>query len=163
MQVTSLFHVSIKTRRPEASKRFYMEVLGLIEAPRPPFEFPGFWLQMTTSYGGVPFHFYTGHAAQDEDGTVPTGSGAIDHIALSAFGFEAMRERCQRLRVPYRERTIPAMTLCQLFFYDPNGVQLELNFNALCEQPPPTIDASNFPRAGANWFDPAAYEHWGDG
>ncbi len=88
---------------------------------------------------------------------------AIDHVALSARGFEEMRERCRRLSVPYRERTVPALTLCQLFFYDPNGVQLELNFNAVSEQPAPAIDASNFPPAGANWFDPAAYERWGEG
>lgn len=162
MQVTSLFHISIKTARPGATKRFYGEVLGMTEAPRPPFEFPGFWLQMNTSYGGVPIHFYTGTAALDEDGSVPFGSGAVDHIALTAHGFEDMRLRCQRLGVPYRERTVPSLTLCQLFFYDPNGVQLEINFNALSEQPAPDIDPSNFPPAGARWFQAAAYSRWNE-
>ncbi len=162
MQVTSLFHVSIKTQRPNATKRFYMEVLGLDEAPRPPFEFPGFWLQLTTSYGGVPLHFYTGEAGLNDDGSTPDRSGRIDHVAFSGHGFEEMRARCKKLNVPYRERTIPSLTLVQLFFYDPNGIQIELNFNANSEYPLPKIDVSNFPRAGHDWFDPEAVLHWGE-
>lgn len=162
MQVTSLFHVSIKTQKPVATQKFYKEVLGMVDAPRPPFEFPGFWLQLPTSVGQVPLHFYTGHAALNDDGSAPVRSGSIDHLAFTAHGFSEMRARCKKMGVPYRERTVPSLTLVQLFFYDPNGIQLELNFNSISEEPLPVIDASNFPRAGGDWFDVASVAHWGD-
>lgn len=162
MQVTGLFHISIKTQKPNASIRFYKEVLGMEEAPRPPFEFPGVWLKLNTSAGEVPLHLYTDDAAMNDDGSVPEGTGVIDHLALTAHGFQDMRDRCARLGVEYRERRIPSLTLVQLFFYDPNGVQLELNFNATSEDPLPEIDPANFPRAGGNWFNPDMVAHWGD-
>lgn len=161
MQVTSLFHVSIKTQKPNASVRFYKDVLGMEEAPRPPFEFPGVWLKLNTSVGEVPLHLYTDDAALNDDGTTPEGTGRIDHLAFTAHGFQEMRERCKRLGVDYRERRIPSLTLVQLFFYDPNGVQLELNFNATSEEPLPEINPENFPRAGGNWFDPSTVLQWG--
>ncbi len=162
MQVTSLFHVSIKTQKPNASVRFHKEVLGMEEAPRPPFEFPGVWLKLNTSVGEVPLHLYTEDAALNDDGTVPEGRGVVDHLAFAAHGFEEMRERCARLGVDYRERRIPSLMLVQLFFYDPNGVQIELNFNATSEETLSDINPENFPRAGGNWFVPAMVEHWGD-
>ena len=160
MQITSLFHVAIKTARPAATKDFYEKIFGMTEAPRPPFEFPGFWMQLATPYGGAIFHVYAGHAAEGKDGTVPAGSGAIDHIALSAHGFVEIRKRCNANRIPYRERTVPNLPLCQLFVYDPNGVQFELNFNTGSESlPKGAIDPNNFPKAGIDWFNPEDYKH----
>lgn len=158
MQITSLFHVAIKTALPELTKDFYEKVFGMTEAPRPPFEFPGFWMQLATPYGGAIFHIYAGHAALGKNGTVPTGSGAIDHVALSAYGFMAARERCRANAIPYRERRVPGMPLCQLFVYDPNGIQFELNFCTDGEcLPDGAIDPDNFPPAGSEWYDPEAY------
>jgi len=163
MQVTSLFHVAIKTGRPVATRRFYERIFGMAEAPRPPFEFPGFWMQMNTPYGGAIFHIYTNDAALGPDGHVPGGSGAIDHIALSAHGFGVARERCQRHGVPYRERTVPKLPLWQLFVYDPNGIQFELNFHSDCEEGSGVeVDPDNFPKAGAVWFDARAYRAFED-
>lgn len=161
MQITSLFHITIKTGKPEATRRFYETVFGMSESPRPPFEFPGFWMQINTPYGGALFHIYTREAAVGSNGQVPFGSGAIDHIALSAHGFAVLRERCRSLGIPYRERSVPKMPLWQLFVYDPNGIQFEFNFHARCEEKPDvSIDADNFPKAGLDWFDPTAYEQF---
>lgn len=162
MQVTGLFHVSIKTQKLNASVRFYTEVLGMEEAPRPPLEFPGAWLKLNTSVGEVPLHLYSGEAALNDDGSVPQGTGGIDHLAFAAHGFQEVRDRCERLGVEYRERSLPSMTLVQLFMYDPNGVQIELNFNASSEEPLPEINPKNFPRAGGDWFDPAMVAQWGE-
>lgn len=161
MQVTSIFHVAIKTKRASATKRFFIDILGMTEAPRPPFEFPGFWLQMTTPYGTALFHIYTGSAALGANGQVPTGSGAIDHVALTAFGFEGFRQKLRAFDVPYRERGVPGTPLWQLFIYDPNGIQFELNFHSQAEMASgATIDPDNFPQAGLEWFEPSAYDRF---
>jgi catechol 2,3-dioxygenase-like lactoylglutathione lyase family enzyme len=158
MPATSLFHIAIKTARPEVSKRFYEQVLGMSESPRPKFEFPGYWMQLNTPHGGSILHIYTGNAALRNDGTVPSGSGAIDHIALAAHGFALMRERCRTLHIPYRERVVPGFPLWQLFCYDPNGIQLELNFHSDHEaQQGVEVDPDNWVRAGLEWFEPDAY------
>jgi catechol 2,3-dioxygenase-like lactoylglutathione lyase family enzyme len=161
MPATSLFHIAIKTGKPEATKRFYEQVFAMSESPRPLFEFPGYWMQLNTPHGGSIFHIYTGHAALGTDGRVPTGSGAIDHIALSAHGFAATRERCQALRIPYRERSVPGFPLWQLFCYDPNGIQFELNFHSAYEdRGEVTVDPDNWVKAGSEWFDPEAYRQF---
>jgi catechol 2,3-dioxygenase-like lactoylglutathione lyase family enzyme len=42
-----LDHAALIVSDPEAAKRFYVGVLGLEEAPRPPtFTFPGFWVRI---------------------------------------------------------------------------------------------------------------------
>jgi len=161
MPATSLFHIAIKTGKPEATKRFYERIFGMSESPRPPSEFPGYWMQLNTPHGGSIFHIYTGSAAVDNQGRVPTGSGAIDHIALSAHGFAETRERCQAFGVPYRERTVPGFPFWQLFSYDPNGIQFELNFHsAFEERHGVTVDPNNFLKAGLEWFDPEAYRQF---
>lgn len=161
MPATSLFHIAIKTGKPEATKRFYEQVFAMSESPRPLFEFPGYWMQLDTPHGGSIFHIYTGHAALGNDGRVPTGSGAIDHIALSAHGFGATRERCRALRIPYRERSVPGFPLWQLFCYDPNGIQFELNFHSAYEdREGVTVDPDNWVKAGTQWFDAEAYRQF---
>lgn len=161
MPATSLFHIAIKTGKPEASKRFYEQVFGMSESPRPKFEFPGYWMQLNTPHGGSILHIYTGSAALRNDGTLPTGSGAIDHIALSAHGFAQMRERCRALGIPYREREVPGFPLWQLFCYDPNGIQFEMNFHAEHEaRLAVAVEPGNWVKAGVEWFEPEAYRQF---
>jgi catechol 2,3-dioxygenase-like lactoylglutathione lyase family enzyme len=162
MPALSLFHIAIKTARPEATRRFYAEVFGMSEAPRPAFEFPGFWMQLDMPYGGAIFHIYTGSAALGQGGHVPTGSGAIDHVALAAQGFTAMRARCRALGLPYREREVPGFPLWQLFCYDPNGIQFEMNFHSAHERAGGVqVAPDNWVKAGSEWFEPASYERFG--
>ena len=72
MQVTSLFHVAIKTPDLDATVKFYTEVLGMELAHRPNFGFPGAWLAQP---GGVPIiHIYAGNAATGPDGKVRTSN-----------------------------------------------------------------------------------------
>lgn len=162
MPANNLFHVAIKTAKPNASKRFYEQVFGMNETARPSFEFPGYWMQVATPQGGHVLHLYTGQAALNNDGQVPTGMGAVDHIALSATGFDETRRILQALGVPYRERIVPGTPFWQIFTHDPNGVHFELNFHsALEERDGVSVDPENFLEAGLQWFDPAAYEQFG--
>ena len=44
MTIDALDHFTVAVSDLEASRRFYVEALGLHEGERPPFEFPGAWL-----------------------------------------------------------------------------------------------------------------------
>ena len=159
MQITGLFHVAIKAASLEATEAFYCGVLGLELAPRPPLKVPGIWLRTRTSAGDVVIHVYGGDAAKDASGRYPVGSHAIDHIALAAHGFNDLKARLAERRIPFRERPVPGGPLWQLFVYDPNGIQLELNFHSASESGP-APDPANDQKRGADWFEPHAYRQF---
>ena len=45
MPLTRIAHYLIRTLDLEATRKFYTEVMSLTVGPRPPFKFPGLWLQ----------------------------------------------------------------------------------------------------------------------
>ena len=148
MEIKRIDHYSIRTLDVEASQKFYTEVIGLKVGPRPPFDFPGLWLysgeppvdldHAAGNYGIVHVMGVDPNAPQGlvdtlghvDPETLPGGTGALDHVALSVTGRESMVERCRRHNVRYFERTVPTLGLHQMFFKDPNGVLIELNFPA---------------------------------
>lgn len=137
----TLNHISIRTVDLEASGRFYADVLGLSVGPRPDFPFPGLWMYRG-DHGDVAnavVHIigidrndpqglkkYLGDRAESS----LTGSGAVDHVAFFADGLARMLQHLQHKGVVFRERTVPSIGLHQLFFDDPNGVVIELNYAA---------------------------------
>lgn len=160
MPINGLFHVAIKAASLAATERFYCDVLGLALAPRPPLKVPGIWLAGRTSESPVMIHVYGGEVAKNADGSRPTGGAAVDHVALSAHGFNEMKRTLSARGIPFRERPVPDGPLWQLFVYDPNGIQLELNFHSGSE-PGPGPDPANDQKRGVNWFEPAAYAQFG--
>ena len=125
MPATDLHHLAIKTNDVDATVAFYNEVIGSHSVERPDFGFPGAWLQ----FGETMIHLYGGDAAKNGAGSHDRGSAAIDHIALSAHGFDEMRKICEARKLDWRQFDIPSFNLWQLFVYDPNGVLVELNFD----------------------------------
>ena len=162
MPVNTLFHVAIKTPDLAATQRFYVDVLGMgIDPGRPPLPFPGVWLRSPMPGGGALFHIYAGHAALEPDGTVASGTGAIDHVSVTITGYRALRDRLQAHGLPWRENLLPTIGLWQIFAYDPSGMLLELTFSAEAEGG----DAPSFPeerqyRAGEQFFDRSAYRQF---
>jgi catechol 2,3-dioxygenase-like lactoylglutathione lyase family enzyme len=148
MDIKRVDHYSIRTPDLEASRRFYTEVIGLKAGPRPPFDFPGYWLYSgdppldlhnpARNYGFVHlmgFDRDNPNALNDYVGTrdeagPQTGTGALDHIAFAATGRSAMIERCRRHNVDFFERAVPLLGLHQMFIKDPNGVMIEINYPA---------------------------------
>lgn len=124
MHVQRLDHVNIATHDLDATRDFYVDVIGLRVGARPPFVFPGLWLYDDS----VPVIHLTGLSAADAP---LDAGGAIDHIAFRADGLRAMRERIARLRVPAGERLVPRTGELQIFLTDPNGVKIELTFAAV--------------------------------
>lgn len=141
MPVGKLDHYSIRTLDIEASRRFYTEVMGFTTGFRPPFKFPGIWL-----YNGAQYPETTGVVhiigidvndpqglrdyLGDRDVTSLQGTGTVDHMAFTATGLTDMRTRLQRNGVAFRERTVPSLGIHQVFFEDPSGVTIELNYPA---------------------------------
>jgi hypothetical protein len=68
---------------------------------------------------------YLGQQSEAESGT-----GVIDHIAFRASGLGETLQRLQRLKIDFKERQVDDQGLYQVFFFDPNGIKIELNFEA---------------------------------
>ena len=66
----------------------------------------------------------------DRDVTSLQGTGTVDHMAFVATGLADMRARLQNHGIAFRERTVPSLGIHQVFFEDPSGVTLELNYPA---------------------------------
>ncbi len=133
MPLNRLDHYSIRTTRLAETQRFYTEVLGLEVGPRPNFPFPGVWLYQ----GGVAVVHVVGIDPDDPSGLkdylgdkagAESGTGTIDHVAFVGSDVEAMRAKFRGVGIQFRDRTVPAMNLEQVFLEDPNGVTIELNF-----------------------------------
>jgi hypothetical protein len=69
---------------------------------------------------------YLGRTSQ---GTA-AGTGAIDHIAFRATGLRKMLEHLRAEKIQFSQRRANGQALFQLFFFDPNGIKIELNFDA---------------------------------
>src|SRR5262245_26771578 len=127
--MTGLFHVAIKTRDLDKTLRFYRDVIGLSEAPRPDFGYPGAWLALPMPGGAAIIHIYAGGPALGPDGSFTPGTGAIDHVSITAVGYHDFIARFKKAGLAWREFEVPGTTFWQLFVYDPSGVQLELTFD----------------------------------
>lgn len=118
--ISGLDHINIETTDLAGTIRFYEDVLGLANGPRPPFTFPGAWL-------------YHGEQALIHlvavDSLAGNSTGPINHVALIAHDFAACKARLDEQKRPYEHRLVPDSNIWQLFVHDPNGVRLELNFH----------------------------------
>ncbi len=156
--VAGLFHVAVKTNDLAATTAFYVEILGLREAPRPDFGYPGAWLAVPLPGGPAILHIYAGGPALGAEGRAPSGTAAIDHISLSCRGYQGFIARFRAAGLAWREFLIPGTTLWQLFVYDPSGVQCELTFGGATESgPAPDMSPGRAYVAGSSFFDAAAY------
>jgi catechol 2,3-dioxygenase-like lactoylglutathione lyase family enzyme len=126
MTVRAMDHFTIVTDRLADTIDFYAH-LGLREGPRPDFGIGGAWL-------------YAGESAVLHLIEVPAmpavRRGALDHMAFSADGLAALAASLRARGVNYRIiRTPRPFSRWQLFLEDPNGVEVELDFD-IAEIPP---------------------------
>ena len=139
MPIGKLDHFSIRTTDIEASRLFYTEVMGFQPGFRPPFKFPGIWLyngaQYTETTGvvhiiGIDLNDPQGlkDYLGDKDLDTLNGTGTVYHMAFTATGLADMLARLQKQGVAFRERSVPSLSLHQVFFEDPSGVTIELNY-----------------------------------
>ena len=128
MSVGTLDHFNIRTRRLADTVRFYEEILGLQNGDRPNFAFPGAWMY---SEGKAVVHLVdispTAEAQKPD-------SGVVHHVAFVSRGFAAMKARLKAKGMAFDSRQVPGGDLWQIFVNDPNGVMIELNYEAAKEQ-----------------------------
>jgi catechol 2,3-dioxygenase-like lactoylglutathione lyase family enzyme len=127
MSVGMLDHYNVSTRNLRDTVRFYEEVLGLVNGPRPPFDFPGAWLY---SEGHPVLHL---NDISPTDKAQRPDSGVIDHIAFGSRGFDAIKQHLTGKGVSFRVNEVPNSTRRQIFLTDPNNILIELNFDVANE------------------------------
>jgi len=126
MTTTGMNHFTVLTDDVPRTVRFYGALLGLVEGPRPPLGFPGAWL-----YAGTQAVLHVvGGRKKDE-----LRAGVIDHMAFSATGLASTLAALDAHGVEHACRQQAGSGLWQVFFHDPNGAKLELDF-APDELPP---------------------------
>jgi catechol-2,3-dioxygenase len=124
MAVLGFSHYNLRAPRAllEELRAFYTEVVGLSVGPRPPFANFGYWL-----YAGGRDVLHLSEARSET--APPCGADTtFDHAAFSCDGREAFERTLKERGVAYRIAHVPETRQLQLFFRDPAGHGIELNF-----------------------------------
>ena len=120
MQIQRMDHFTIVTDRLDETLGFYA-MFGLRAGPRPDFGVPGAWLYATDQ----PIL----HVIEVTRMPEPR-RGALDHMAFHAQGLLPTTQLLEGRKVAHRIIRTPApFRMWQLFFVDPNGVDVELDFD----------------------------------
>ncbi|MCC6196009.1 MAG: VOC family protein [Burkholderiales bacterium] len=119
MTVSAMNHFTILTDDVPRTVEFYRRLLGLTDGPRPAFGFPGAWLYA----GGQPILHVIGGRARDE-----LRAGVIDHMAFTAHGLSDTLATLVAYNIEHVCSQQPGSGTWQVFFHDPNGARVELDF-----------------------------------
>ena len=135
LDILTIHHVSLPVSDLERAKRFYREVLGLQEIPRPPFPFEGAWYQL----GDRHLHLIKGGNSTFRDGKpidsqdlhfairVRSYREALEHLASKGFRTDAAEGDLLRLRAnPRATAGFP-----QIYILDPDRNIIEINAESL--------------------------------
>jgi catechol 2,3-dioxygenase-like lactoylglutathione lyase family enzyme len=136
MPLSRIEHFLVAADDIDATRDWYARVLGMTSGPHPDFGFPVHWMYVdgvdvvhigpSARDAGAAQREYLGRASRDAG----AGTGAIDHIAFRATGLADMIRHLRSERVEFTQRQANGQALVQLFFVDPNGIKIELNFAA---------------------------------
>src|ERR1700730_6922065 len=127
MGVGVLDHFNIRTRKLADTIRFYEEILGLENGDRPNFTFPGAWMYSEGKPGVHLFDISPTPEPQKPD------SGVVHHVAFASRDFAGMKQRLQSKGMKFDVRRVAGGDVWQIFVNDPNGVMIELNYEAAKE------------------------------
>lgn len=119
MSIQGMNHFNVLTDDVEATRRFYIDVVGLTEGERPDLGFDGAWLYA----GGRPIL----HVSKAKLGE--TRAGVIDHMAFSATGLKATVAHLNAKGVKHVLRQQAGTRIWQIFCHDPMGAKVELDFD----------------------------------
>ena len=134
MPLSHIEHFLLQTDDMEATRDWYVRVLGMRVGPSPDFKFPVFWLYLgdkdvvhVTQGGNDVSENRKRYVGQQS--TEVRGTGVVDHIAFRASGLKQTVEHLKALGIAFRSRRVSDQGLYQLFLMDPNDVKIELNFD----------------------------------
>jgi catechol 2,3-dioxygenase-like lactoylglutathione lyase family enzyme len=136
MPISHIEHFLVAADDIDATRDWYARVLGMKPGPHPDFGFPVHWMYIgeldvvhigpSAKMAGAIQKQYLGRTSEKSE----EGTGAIDHIAFRATGLREMMAHLEKEQIPFRRRRANGQALFQLFFHDPNGIKIELNFDA---------------------------------
>ena len=127
--VTGFDHYNLRADRAmlDRLRDFYRDVVGLTVGERPPFRRFGYGL-----YAGERAVL---HLSLADDGEQrPAAVNTFAHAAFNCTGRAELEQRLKALGIPYRTAQVPLLHIAQLFFRDPAGNGIELQFDA--SEPP---------------------------
>ena len=106
----------------ESLRLFYTEVVGLTDGYRPPLKTFGYWL-----YAGEHAVLHLSESAQN--GVPPlSGEPSFNHAAFSCSGLQDFEKKLAQYGIDYTTARVPEVERMQIFFSDPAGNGVELNF-----------------------------------
>ena len=130
MPIHHIEHMLVVANDIEATKDWYVEVLGLEVGDHPDFGVPVYWL-----YAGAQDVVHVVQASQPEEVSptdetvIAAGGRPVHHVAFRAEGLSETLAHLRSLEVPFIEQQAGSQSLYQVFVRDPNGVIVELNFS----------------------------------
>jgi catechol 2,3-dioxygenase-like lactoylglutathione lyase family enzyme len=126
LAVTAFDHVTLICADLNATRRFYVDLLGMKEVTRPGFSFPGLWFQV----GNVQIHATQASPEAGEAGRGDRGVKVISrghHLAFSVDDMPATLEVLEAQEVPIASKLQQRPDgLKQVYVYDPDGHVIEL-------------------------------------
>src|SRR5687768_1869363 len=150
MPLSHIEHFLVAADDIDATRDWYARVLGMRSGPHPEFSFPVHWMYLgdvdvvhigpSAKNASENQKKYLGRTSQGGG----SGTGAVDHIAFRATGLRQMIQHLKDQKIEFQQRRANGQALYQLFFLDPNGIKIELNFDAAeCEGIAPELMASD--------------------
>ena len=104
----------------ERERRFFCDILGLRDGPRPAFSSKGYWLYA----GDQPIvHLSQGSRVLPEGRT-----GYLDHVAFRCSGLHLLIERLQDAAIEYSTTYLAELNMTQVFLQSPSATGIEVNF-----------------------------------
>ena len=123
IRVKTLDHVTIVVRDLAATRRFYVDGLGMQEVARPGFSFAGQWFQA----GATQIHTILEYEGSGKAGSGAEHNSRGHHFAFSVESASAAAARLTELGIPLvsppKQRPDGAV---QVFVQDPDGHLVEL-------------------------------------
>jgi catechol 2,3-dioxygenase-like lactoylglutathione lyase family enzyme len=120
MRVSGMNHFTILTDDVPRTVDFYTLTMGLADGPRPDLGFPGAWLYANDV---AVLHVVGGKSRAQ------LRSGVIDHMAFSAEGLADTLATLVTHGIEHTCRRQNGSGVWQVFFFDPNGARVELDFS----------------------------------
>ncbi len=123
MTIEGMNHFTVVSSDLKKTKAFYMEILGLQEGYRPPMSSTGAWLYAPGQKHAI-LHIIA------ERPMPKNASGVIDHMAFTAADLQSAIDTLKQHGIAYKLSQLKEIGIWQLFFYDPDGARIELDFSS---------------------------------
>uniref|UniRef100_A0A0G4HJZ2 VOC domain-containing protein n=1 Tax=Chromera velia CCMP2878 TaxID=1169474 RepID=A0A0G4HJZ2_9ALVE len=138
ISLSRLNHISIGCADPQRLGKFYKNVLGFSELPRPDLPFGGIWLSFPDSPPPFPIlHIIETDPKYKEDNEaraaieqkyhkLPEFIRRGRHLAFESANIEEIKQQLVARRISFQINVVPGSRAQQCFFLDPEGFGIEV-------------------------------------